>query len=260
MAPASREGRGESDCHGPARSGRVLFHEAEAPGPAPGCVDRRSELRSEGEVRNGGWTALSRHSRTRSTPRAGSQFQLPSAPCSSATATPGKLDLLLPLARRSGTRCWRRETCEKDRRASRRPAGLFGRARRALCRALRRRPGLSPSTATAASSFLKAFAATPVFEIRSLLSALATSFRCGHPNLRRAAQTRPAKKSTSTESFSARGAAAVAVTAATREHGNDAPPRGRRGTGHRGVRARHIPVLLSEVLSDAAPAGRRDLH
>ena len=36
-----------------------------------------------------GWTALSRHSRTRSTPRAGSPCLPPSAPCSSATATAG---------------------------------------------------------------------------------------------------------------------------------------------------------------------------
>ena len=34
-----------------------------------------------------GWTALSRHSRTRSTPRAGSRCLPPSAPCSSATVT-----------------------------------------------------------------------------------------------------------------------------------------------------------------------------
>ena len=83
-----------------------------------------------------GWTALSRHSRTRSTPRAGSPCPPPSAPCWSATATAHRRHLLLPLARRSGARCRRPEPCAEDRRASRRPAGLFGRARRAVCRAL----------------------------------------------------------------------------------------------------------------------------
>ena len=72
-------GRGAKLCRGPEPGDR--------PRPAR-CVgfevsSQRSGVR-EGSAR--GWTALSRHSRTRSTPRAGSPFQPRFVPCSSATA------------------------------------------------------------------------------------------------------------------------------------------------------------------------------
>ncbi len=74
---------------------------------------------------------------------------------------------------------------------------------------------------TAASSFLKAFAVTPVLEIRSLLSALATKFQMWAPQaFGRAAHTSTRKGSGAPKSFSARGAA-IAGAMATEEHGND---------------------------------------
>src|SRR5688572_5869377 len=67
---------------------------ATAPPPVQRADKRRDPsgralvLRVVREAGTRGWTALSRHSQTRSTPKAGSQSQLLSAPCSTVTATP----------------------------------------------------------------------------------------------------------------------------------------------------------------------------
>ena len=112
----------------------------------------------------------------------------------------------------------------------------------------------SPSTGTDALSYLRSRpAAMPALEIRSLLSVLATSFRCGLRKTSKSGAEMRARKCKSTESYSARGAATAAGAVATREHGNDARSRVRWGAGEPQRRPRHIPVLVSEMLSALGP-------
>ena len=148
------------------------------------ATDRFGQRRCERqEFSATGWTALSRHSRTRSTPRAGSRCLPPSAPCSSATATC-----------RAG-----RAASTATPRSMLRPSMQAARALRArstgfstACRIIRTSAtsSLSRSMVTSTSSrsirtdascFLSRFAPMPAFRATSLSWALGSKFQMWEP-------------------------------------------------------------------------------
>ena len=149
---------------------------------------RFGQRRCEGQESSAtGWTALSRHSRTRSTPRAGSRCLPPSAPCSSATATCRAAPRAAEAASTATPRSTLRPSMQAARALRARSTGFS-----TACRIIRTSATscLSRSMVTSTSSrsirtdascFLSRFAPMPAFRRNVTFVGLGSKFQMWEP-------------------------------------------------------------------------------